>query len=168
MNHFFIAASEMDVIIGIIAVVGWILAQIFSKKKVDSSSQEESTPESGAPIDPRDELRKFFAELEKSATPHPPPQPVVQPPVLKKVQRDKPARRDHETRQETLSSQNRPVYSAAESAQVFQETPMRAAIPHATRSHTHSSAMPDLRNPIALRKLIIANEILGKPIALRQ
>ena len=72
-------AADMDVIIGVIAVVGWILAQIFGKKKGDPSQQEESPPPTGTTLDPRDELRKFFEELEKSAKPQAPPPPLPLP-----------------------------------------------------------------------------------------
>jgi len=169
MNLFFIAASDMDVIIGIIAVVGWILAQIFGKKKADTTPQAESPPEAGGPVDPGDELRRFFEEIEKKVKPPALPHPVAPPPPQQKTHREKSSRRSHEQRQETLSSQKQPQYSALEAAQVFQagvvSSPARSpalARPAATL------AMPELRNSITLRKFIIANEILGKPIALRQ
>lgn len=163
MNAFFIAASDMDMIIGIIAVVGWILAQIFGRKKGDPSRQEESPPQPGTTLDPRDELRKFFEELEKSAKPQPLPPPVLQP----KVRREKPVSRSPEPRQETLPAQSRPAYSAAESAQAFTRMGTVPSHPPAMASATLPSTLPGLRDPQALRKYIVATEILGKPIALR-
>ena len=167
MNLFPLAASDMDVIIGIIAVVGWILAQIFGKKKVDPSNPEGSTPETGSSPDPRDELRKFFAELENAAKP-PAPQPVAPPPLQPRAHKEKVVRRNQEPRAEPLSSQNRPVYSAVESAQVFQGMGSRPSVSRSLPKPIPTPAMPELRDPLALRKFIIANEILGKPLALRQ
>ena len=168
MSSFFIAASDMDVIIGIIAVVGWILAQVFGKKKGDSPSQEESPPVAGTSLDPRDELRKFFEDLEKTAKPPPPPQPVAPPPVPHPPHREKPVRRSPEPRAETLSSQKRPAYSAAESALAFTGRLTPPGLSPALATPIHPPVFPELRNPLALRKYIVANEILGKPIALRQ
>ena len=168
MNLFPIAASDMDVIIGIIAIVGWILSQIFSKKKADPSQTEGSAPEAGAPIDPRDELKKFFAELEKAANPQPPPPPVTPPPLPKKGHKEKPSRRTPESRTETLASLHRPAFPATESTQGFQAAITPSFISPVLVKSALPMAMPELRNPAALRKFIIANEILGKPIALRQ
>lgn len=168
MNLFSIAASDMDVIIGIIAIVGWILSQIFSKKKTGPSQAEGSAPEAGAPIDPRDELKKFFAELEKASNPQPTPPPIAPPPLQKKVQRDKPAHRNSESRTETLSSKHRPAFSATESTRGFQPVATPAFVSTTLAKPLQPLAMPELRNPHSLRKFIIVNEILGKPIALRQ
>lgn len=167
MNAFFIAASDMDVIIGIIAVVGWILSQIFSKKKGGPSQQEESPPQPGTTLDPRDELRKFFEELEKSAKPQPLPPPVPPPVLQPKVRREKPVSRSPEPRPETLPAQSRPAYSAAESAQAFTRMGTVPSHPPAMASASLPPTLPGLREPHALRKYIVATEILGKPIALR-
>lgn len=166
MNAFFIAASDMDMIIGIIAVVGWILAQIFGRKKGDPSRQEESPSQPGTPLDPRDELRKFFEELEKSPPPQAPPPPVP-PPVRQNVQRERPVPRSPEPRPETRSSQNRPAYSAAQSALAFTRMDAVPSHPPAMASASLPPTLPGLREPHALRKYIVATEILGKPIALR-
>lgn len=168
MTLFPIAASDMDLIIGIIAVVGWVVAQLFSKKKSASPHQEESPPESGAPIDPRAELRKFFDELEKTAKQPTAPRPVAPTPPPHKQHKEKAARRSHEPRMETLSSQSRPAYPASESARVFTGIDAPVTFTRTLPIPAHGASMPELRNPVALRKLIIANEILGKPIALRQ
>ena len=64
MNFLPIAASDMDVIIGIIALIGWIAAQVMGKMK----GGDKTAPPPGdtaAPTDPQDELRKFFEEMEK-------------------------------------------------------------------------------------------------------
>ncbi len=161
MNPFFIAATDTDLIIGVIAVVAWIISQLFSKKIEDPSQQEGPTSEPGPSIDPRDELRKFFDELEKAAKPQPPPQPVVPPPVTVKKIREKPVRPMPEVRKETLSAQARPTCPVVNPEPLFQEK-ITVAAP------IHIPVLPELRNPIALRKFIIANEVLGKPVALRQ
>ena len=168
MTLFPIAASDMDVIIGIIAVVGWILAQIFGKKKGDPSQQTESPPEAGPSLDPRDELRKFFEDLEKAGKPQAPPPPVAPPPQLPHPHKEKPVRHRPEPKRESLSPQNRPVYSAAESAQAFARMSPSPIHSPAMATRTHTPVFPELRNPHALRKYIVATEILGKPIALRQ
>jgi len=168
MNLFPIAASDMDVIIGIIAVVGWILSQIFGKKKVDPSHPEGSTPDSGPALDPRDELRKFFDELEKTAPPAAAPPPVAPPPLQQKLPRENAVRRTMESRGETLSSQQRPIASPVESRQAYPVMIEPLFSSRTTGRPTYPATRPELRNPAALRKFIIVNEILGKPIALRQ
>ncbi|MEI8140158.1 MAG: hypothetical protein WCI03_09860 [bacterium] len=170
MNLFLIAASDMDVIIGIIAVIGWILAQIFGRKKGDPSRQEGSPSESSPPLDPQDELRKFFEGLEEKVKPPAPPQrPVAPPPLHQKTHREKSVRRSHEPQMETLSSQIRGENQMLESVTAFQATVVQPALTQGWNKPTRcTSAMPELHNPTTLRKFIIANEILGKPVALRQ
>ncbi|MEI6564660.1 MAG: hypothetical protein WCO42_10190 [bacterium] len=163
MDLFPIAASDMDVVIGIIAVVGWVLAQIFGKKKADPSPPEGSTPDSVPSLDPRDELRKFFDELEKTAPP-----PVAPPPLQQKSPREKTVRRVTESRGETLSSQRRPITLPDESSQACPAMIEPLLSSRTTVRSDPPATMPELRNPAALRKFIIVNEILGKPIALQQ
>jgi hypothetical protein len=169
MNLFLIAASDLDVIIGIIAVVGWILAQIFGRKKGDPSSQEGSPADSSTPIDPQDELRKFFEGLEEKVKAPAPQRPVAPPPLQQKTHKEKSVRRSHEPQTETLSSQLRAEYQVPVSITAFQAAVEQPALTQGGGKPTRcTSAMPELHNPVTLRKFIIANEILGKPIALRQ
>ena len=69
----------MDMVIGVIAVIGWILAQIFGKKKGETPPGE--TPaDTAVPTDSRERLRQFLDELEGVHKPHEVPLPVVPPP----------------------------------------------------------------------------------------
>lgn len=171
MGLFFIAASDLDMIIGIIAVVGWILAQIFGKKKTDDAPQEPSPPGEHPSRDPRDELRKFFDELEKATKPPEESRPPAMPPPLQQAPpRKKPARQVHVhgPRVETFTPQARPDYATLATPLTFQAAQEAASSsPAAVVGRIHSPAMPELRHPRALRKFIMANEILAKPVALR-
>jgi hypothetical protein len=171
MNPLTIAASDVNVL-GIIVFVVWILYQLFSlgRKKEGSPQQEGSSQESGGPVDPRDELRKFFEELEKSTTTVETPQrPPTPPPIRQTPRREPPPRRPMQQRTETRPAPVRPEPPVARPVITFPEPPIPAlplkprAVPLATTSYT-----PELNTPVALRKYIVATEILGKPIALRQ
>lgn len=171
MGLFFIAASDLDMIIGIIAVVGWILAQIFGKKKADDSPQGPVSPDSSPSLDPRDELRKFFDELEKVNKPQETGRTAVPPPPLQQAPpRERPVRRIQasEPRVATITHQPQPDYTTFNTPLAFHA--MQEAIPSVPAivvKPTQSPIMPELRHPRSLRKFIIANEILGKPVALR-
>ncbi len=168
MNPFIIAASEYNVI-GIIAFVAWILFQLFGNKKGGPSHQEGASPETGSPADPRDELRKFFEELEKSTTTIEEPQrPVTPPPLRQTPPREPPPRRLPETRIEARPTQVRPTYAAPDAAYTLPELPVPSTLSKSRAKPHQPSTMPELHNPVALRKFIVATEILGKPIALRQ
>ncbi len=164
MNLFTIAASDMDVIIGIIAVVGWVLAQIFSKKKNAPTQQEEPHPESGVPLDPREELRKFFEGLDKPA------KPAMAPPAFEqKPYQEAPKHRAYKSKTRTLSAQDRANDGASESVLILPEgVALATATVPLLIKHPRLSSIPELQSPIALRNFIVMNEILGKPIALRQ
>lgn len=168
MNLLFIAASDMDMIIGIIAVIVWIVSQLFGKKKVDSSSPEESTPESATPADPRDELRRFFEELEKSTKPRESQSPASPPPLHPKPTRETPARRlPALTVAPPPSPPPAPEYRVTDTPWTPPDSPLSALPATIVKPQTISS-IPELRDTKALRKFIIANEILGKPVALKQ
>lgn len=171
MGLFFIAASDLDMIIGIIAVVGWIIAQLFGKKKTEGSPQEPSAPDAPPSLDPRDELRKFFDELEKANKPAESSRPTAMPPPLQQAPpREKPVRRVHvhEPRVESFSPSPRPDYTALATPLTFQVAHETAPSSRAAVvERIQSPAMPELRQPGALRKFIMANEVLGKPVALR-
>lgn len=171
MGLFFIAASDLDMIIGIIAVVGWIIAQLFGKKKSEDSPQEPSAPDAPPSADPRDELRKFFDELEKATKPEESSRPTATPPPLQQAPpREKPVRRAHvqEPRLEPFKPSPRPDYTALATPLALQAAQEAAPSSRAAIvERIQSPAMPELRQPGALRKFIMASEVLGKPVALR-
>lgn len=174
MTSFFIAASNMDMIIGIIAVVGWILAQILGKRKGATPPQDNSTPEGAPTSDPRDKLRKFFEELEKPAeelAPAPlkptapsgqfktrPPPTGISPGMLHPAQPQKPT---HNTgTPPDLRCRSYPESIGPAEPSLLQQAARDKLHP------LHSLPMPGFRNLAALRQFIIASEILKKPIAL--
>lgn len=176
MNLFPIAATDMDMIIGLIAVVTWILAQIFGRKKTDSTPRGPA-PDSTSPVDPRDELRKFFEEMEKTMKPAAEPKPSAPPPPL-----PPPRSHSHPRREAGRSrafappavapqEQSLPVPSAQEAAQAFMEPPtgkgpasLVASVPLPHRP----PVIEGIQDPASLRKMIVTMEVLGKPVALRQ
>jgi|GEM_PF-2000658 len=174
MNFLPIAASDMDMVIGIIAVIGWIVAQVLGKMK---GGDKTAPPPSEAPTpttDPQDELRRFFEEMEKTLKPKPEPKPVsvpVPPPPVR------PSRARHEHVAIPLRVQpaapavdrETPMQTAEEAARVFMRTLERAATVPAVPTFPQPCLVPEgLRDPQALRKMIVTMEVLGKPIALRQ
>ena len=71
MGFFTVAAVNMDLIIGIMAVVGWVIAQALGNKKNPSPPSRPRPPPSTGPgdmINPNDDLRKFFQDLERGLT----------------------------------------------------------------------------------------------------
>lgn len=167
-----IAASDMDVIIGIIAVIGWILAQVLGRKKGNGPS-EQAPPDSGAPVDPQDELRKFFEEMEKTLKPQPEPVPQPAPPPppvrVKPSKRHRQVHREEPPPVDVGPSLKAPVESAAQASVAF----MQAAQKMTEASVVPSLAYPalvrpeELKDPATLRKMVVAMEVLGKPVALR-
>lgn len=161
-------------VIGIIAVIGWIVAQVLGKMKGGNKTApppgETTTPTS----DPQDELRKFFEEMERNLKPQPEPKQVVVPPPPPPV---RPAYKKHEHvaapvrvhAAEPAVYRDVPEKSAEEAAREFMRGMERAARVPVARTHPQSSLMPEgLRDPQALRKMIVTMEVLGKPVALRQ
>jgi hypothetical protein len=170
MNFLPIAASDMDVIIGIIAVIGWIVAQVMGKKK--AGDKAEPTPgETALPTDPQDELRKFFEEMEKTLKPAEPPR-TVPPPVLAprhhpKPRRDRPVATQSHT-VESVPAYPPPLQSAQEAARVFMKAAERAAaVPTIPTVPKPTLVLEGFHDRLALRKMIVTMEVLGKPVALR-
>lgn len=179
MNFLPIAASSLDTIIGIVAVIGWILIQVLGRKK-NGESGDAPPPSDPSGNDPQDELRKFFEEMEKTLKPEPPkpvsapstPPPLVPPPLVRNVRpkREPNTVQAHNSRMEPSTLEERPLKSAEEAAQAFMKTVSRAAtIPRMAIPEVQPGyIVPDeLRDPVTLRKMIVTMEVLGKPVALR-
>ena len=168
----------MDTIIGIVAVIGLILMQVLAKKK-NGESTGTPPPEPPSGSDPQDELRKFFEEMEKTLKPEPPkpvfipsaPPPPPPPPRAKsRPKREPNTARVHNSRSEPTTLSERPFQSAKEAAQAFMKTVSRAAtIPRIPVPAIHSAYINsnELRDPMALRKMIVTMEVIGKPVSLR-
>ena len=84
-----IAVTDFDTIIGVIAVVAWLIMQAVAKSRKNDRSAPPPPPPpgpAGEPVSPQDDLRRFFEELEKnlnqSARPAPPAQPPELPPAI--------------------------------------------------------------------------------------
>ena len=166
-----IASSDMDVIIGIIAVVGWILSQVLSRKKggdPTAPSHGEPTP---PPLDPQDELRRFFEEMKRSVSPpEEPVKKVVPPPPVMRAQpqpkRERPANRIRKQEEPRPSVLSTPAYVS--SSPMLNEPEPQFTLPVTLpTARSVSLLMPEIRDPVALRKMIITMEVLGKPVALR-
>jgi hypothetical protein len=168
-----LAAIDMDMVIGVIAVVGWIIAQILSKKGKSASPPPSipSTGEHGQPLGTQDELRKFFQDLEKGLSgqaerPMPPPPP---PPA-----RDRPhprhARHSEMPRSRGTVQPPSPVSLAEPSLVVMPEVLLPApATENAQRwtKNQHKWSV-GFTHPDTLRQMIVATEVLGAPLALRK
>lgn len=177
MSLFPLAASNMDAVIGVIAVVVWILSQVLSRKKGDAPPGAPDEP--SAPLDPQAELRRFFEQMERSTTPgEPPPEERPAPPPQRIPVHHK---RPPPLRVRRTESQPPPLVEptpvqVVPPAPVFDDLtllpanqPARLAGTAAiTAASAYSPAMQDLRDPTALRRMIVAMEVLGKPVALRQ
>jgi hypothetical protein len=171
MNFLPIAASDMDVIIGIIAVIGWIVAQVMGKKK--AGDKTEPTPgETALPTDPQDELRKFFEEMEKTLKPAEQPRTVPPPPLPTPRPHPKP-RWDRPVATQSHAVESVPAYppslqSAQEAARVFMKAAERAAaVPTIPTVPKPTLVLEGFHDRLALRKMIVTMEVLGKPVALR-
>lgn len=171
MNFLPIAASDMDMIIGIIAVIGWIVAQVMGKRK--AGEKTETPPgETVAPATPQDELRKFFEEMEKTLKPAeqpktvpPPPLPIPRHPA--KPRRERPVA-EHIHTVESVSAYPQPLQSAQEAARVFMRAAERAAaVPTIPTVPKPTLVLAGFQDRTALRKMIVTMEVLGKPVALR-
>lgn len=176
MNFLPIAASDMDMVIGIIAVIGWIVAQILAKLK---GGDKTAPPPGEAPTPtaaPQDELRKFFEEMEKTLKPQEEPKPVQIPVPPPPRPTHRPSRTQHEHVTHSVRVQTAepafvretPSQTAEEAARVFMKAVERATTVPALPPLPQPPLIPEgLRDPQALRKMIVTMEVLGKPVALR-
>lgn len=79
-----IAVTDFDTIIGVIAVVAWLIMQAVAKSRKNDRSAPPPPPPgpAGEPVSPQDDLRRFFEELEKNLNQASRPAPPAQPPEL--------------------------------------------------------------------------------------
>ena len=170
MGFFPIAVINSDLVIGIIAVIGWLLAQGLSKKGKAQPPPPASSPGPGEPTSPNDDLRKFFENLEKGLTgqAEQPAQParteVRQPPLLQRTERPdirpEPMERPQAAGPSAPTLTSLPAIvpilalSAQESAERWKSTPNKWATAFS--------------NPENLKQMIVATEVLGAPLALRK
>ncbi len=175
MGTFSIAAIDMDMVIGIIAVVGWIIAQALSKKGKSAPPHPPapSTGEHGQPLGPQDELRKFFQDLEKglsSQTEHPAPAPP--PPPARARPHPRPARHSETPRSHgTILPPPSPVSLAEPALVVMPEVSIPATATEKAQRWTNKTQhkwATGFTRPDTLRQMIVATEVLGAPLALRK
>lgn len=165
----------MDMIIGVIAVVVWIVSQVLSRKK-DGTGSPSAPGEPAPPSDPQEELRRFFEQIEKST--HPPvevkpAEPPPLPPALPRVQAQ--LKRQHATHHVPHpaplpapplpgAAPVLPLSAIPEPSSLPLTVPQQGSAPVSV----YSPALLQLHDPIALRRMIVTMEVLGKPVALRQ
>jgi hypothetical protein len=170
MGVFTVAAINMDLLLGILAVVGWIIAQSMSNKKNPSPPRPPPVPPpagQGEPINPNEELRRFFEHLERGLTNgEEPDQQTVRRPPPPLPQRRATAR--------VVARQ-----AAAPTPDATQFTPPYpdAVMGPAPAVPTHPERQPErplhkwatgYRQRDTLRRMIVASEVLGPPLALRK
>lgn len=195
MNLLPVALANGDVIIGIIIAIFWIAAQLANRKAgKNAPPQPPSAP--GDPTNPQDEIRKFFEQLEKGLSgdqtqetaeppppaPRPPERPTVMPrppesrsvpppprvPAPAVVQVSRPARTvlaEPQPSPAELELQRKQILLALE-----REAALRAVRKSSsgTGPATRCGALgAQLRHPSSLRQMILASEILAKPVGLR-
>jgi hypothetical protein len=165
MGHLPIAVVDMDLVIGVVAVIVWLIVQAVGKKNKDAPS---STPMPSEPMDsssPGDELRKFFEDMEKAGGAEP-PQPVVPPPPPpRRAARPKHAARAHVQAPPEETILPPPLVPVSASPQ---NAPALVPIMEPIKLHapTHKWAK-GYACPENLRKMMVAREVLGPPLALR-
>jgi hypothetical protein len=173
-----IAAINMDMIIGIIAVVGWIIAQALSKKGNAAPPARPATTEPGRTLNPNDDLREFFENLEKglssqtgqpaqAASPTPPPLPV---PAGSRhsAHRPRPVQRLRQT-EASLPEPDRVYPPEPSLAGLAVVSPAIAQVETVQRwGRAPHKWAAGFTNPDTLRQMIVANEVLGTPLALRK
>lgn len=191
-----IAATNMDAVIGVIAVIAWIIVQALSRKtEKPNQSPRPAVPPAGDSTNPQDELRKFFEDLEKGLSGKveetgpketvPPSLPVPSPaPTMRPT-----SPRSFTQRQQTAPARPKvsvPVQSPPprRSEPVAQGVHRRAPtasphgptqIPRFRAAQAECPAVPaqyrqfveQIRNPIALRQMVIASEVLARPVGFR-
>jgi hypothetical protein len=174
-----------DAVFGLVAVAIWIWLSVVSKRGKDSRrAQPPPVPGShGAPHDPQSELRKFFETLEKGLdAPAEEPEPesksagafqspptTTLPPVPRRAPRpppERPAIRPAPPPLEVAIAMP-PLAAAAPTAIVAEVRPATAGEPGAFPVLS-SPRIGALRSREGLRHAIVAAEILGPPVSMRQ
>ena len=196
MNLLPLAATNMDAVIGVIAVIAWIVVQALSRKTgKPNQSPRPAVPPAGDSTNPQDELRKFFEDLEKGLSGKveetgpketvPPPLPIPGPSATMRPT----SPRSFTQREQTAPAVPKvsvPVQSPPpqRSEPVAQGVLRRAPAPQAQRpsqiprsraAQAECPAVPaqyrqfveQIRNPIALRQMVIASEVLARPVGFR-
>lgn len=192
-----IAAVSVDAVIGIIAVVVWLILQGAAKRGGSNTPNQPTPPPSpgnaGDPVNPQDDLRRFFEELEKGLSrqaqpPEPPATAPQQPPPIPPV-RQRSVTQAHLHREEVSARQ--PVRAAKPASSPQPATVAPAVRPAA--GFTWSPQFPETASAIttlrisdhpehsdkqrapsqyrsrkSLRQMIVGAEVLGKPVALRR
>lgn len=171
MAVFTVAAVNMDLIIGIIAVIAWIIAQSAGSKKKQPPPGPPRLPSEGPgdALSPNEDLREFFRELERGLTgqveeqAEPSAPPALPPPMP----HHRAARgRQAVARPAPAASRPAPVPPAAAPEPA---PPMSAARAYALRpaSSPHRCIM-GFGDRGALQRMIVASEVLAPPLALRK
>lgn len=192
-----IAALSFDAIIGIVAVVIWLIMQGAAKRGGPNAPRQPppSEPDVNDPMNPQDDLRRFFEELEKgiakqskpagaepSEIPQPPPIPTTQPrPVTQAQLQRKPTIRKQPAQVPAIPSRPVPVAAAVPApAPASRDFSWNVQFPETKSSITtlrisddndsdrHNEISKQLHSRQKLRQMIVSAEILGKPIALRR
>jgi hypothetical protein len=164
MSAFPIAVVDMDLVIGVVAVIVWLVVQAAGRK---SKGGPPPPAEPGEPMSPGDELRKFFENMEREAAgdaeeskPAPPPAPIPprragsRPAVRVQVQR----------RPEEVIEQPVPVPPSAPQPHSLVVAPPVELMRHHVPAHKWAKGYACPEN---LRKMMVAREVLGPPLALR-
>jgi len=199
MNLLPLAVADMNAVIGVVAVIVWIVVQVLNKKAGGTNPPSRPmTPAAGDSTNPQDELKKFFSDLEQGlagrggeevdeeqeAAPPPPPvhrrvpvpapaphafptrqqRPVLRPPVAVPVQTSVPRRRPEPVAQDVLRRPPAapPPFDTRRLASLTADPSERHAVPA-----QYKEVVAQMRNPLALRQMVIASEILSRPVGFR-
>jgi hypothetical protein len=189
-----IAALSFDTIIGIVAVVVWLIVQGATKRGGPTPpSKPPPVPDDNDPLNPQDDLRRFFQELEKGLSPQLPsaeqsPPPPLQPPPITPV-KQRSVSQTHLQRKEVPA--RRPTPPAKPRSRPI-PIPVTPTTPPAPTGYIWNADFPETESGITtlriadesehdasqaliaqfrsrkkLRQMIVGAEIMGKPIALR-
>jgi hypothetical protein len=154
--------------------VGWIIAQALSKQKTTPTPPRPTPKEHGNTLDPNDDFKKFFEDLEagsggRTEPPHrPAPQAAQPPPVPSAPRHQSPRPRPVPRHTEPFRPERLSPISPS-----FRElpdmTPAFAEVETVQRwkKPAHKWAA-GYTNPETLRQMIVATEVLGAPLALRK
>jgi hypothetical protein len=169
-----LAALDMDMVIGIIAVVGWIIAQALSKKQpAPPPPPVPGAGEHGHIPNPADDFKKFFENLEKglSGQSAPParPLPVPTPPRSRPHPHRPPKVPQTVPPGESLPARFQPRPEETSPWGLDEGAAPSAGLENAQRWNTPRHKWADgYSHPDTLRRMIVATEVLGTPLALRK
>lgn len=176
---FHIVALSGDAVFGLVAVVVWIWVSVMSNRK-KANPQTPPPTAAGGPAEPRDpqsELRKFFEALEKGITPPgEEPEPAATPPPVPRQQMRRPAPVHRPAPARPVVREAAPAPVVAIAPEPAMPAPQNTVPDHLPVPAAGFSAFPVmashrmgvLRSREGLRYAIIAAEILGPPVSVRQ